>query len=549
MERILIIQLSRLGDLVQTVPLLMRLKEDYRNCNISVLCLKEFSCIMEMVSCVDKLIRIPQRYVPAEAAEGEEVFASARKKVLEIPELRQRYDLVINLTHSLFSSQLCSAVASENKLGRVASYAGEIRALGDWAKYLFAISKQRAENLFNIVDMYVGIGNGRHAPVEPVLTVEESAYNKAVELLKVNGYEGKSKLVAFQMGANQLHRVWPVDKFAALATELRKEFRVGIVLLGTREENRLAREFCMKTDIPVINLVGKTTITDLPAVLKHCDLLISHDTGTIHIAAATGTKTLGLYFSTAYFAETAPYGEGHVVIQAEMPCSPCRESQICDPLSCRAYITVEVVAAVAKRILEGVTHYEEIKAENIMVYVSRFLPNGTLIYIPVCPDIPSRYLTSVVIRLMWESFFGIGNGKSLLEMLSLETVYANHIGEEMRQYIDTLDLLGQSYGLGVEAAKEIIREAENGAPNHRRILEKVSDLSRIESTVSTLEGLPGQIRDFHNMEMMDMGYVRFPELAVEYVKKYQRLGSLAGCCFSAVKNCHDRWTGSGRESQ
>ncbi|SPJ15118.1 hypothetical protein SBDP2_2160005 [Syntrophobacter sp. SbD2] len=104
-----------------------------------------------------------------------------------------------------------------------------------------------------------------------------------------------------------IHRAWPPERFADLANRLLRHREIEIVLLGVEGEQELAREMQSHLEFPLIDLVGKTGISELLGVLKQCSLLVSNDTGTIHMAAAAGVGTVGLFFSTAYFAETAPY--------------------------------------------------------------------------------------------------------------------------------------------------------------------------------------------------------------------------------------------------
>ena len=148
-----------------------------------------------------------------------------------------------------------------------------------------------------------------------------------------------------------IHRAWPPERFAALANRLLGRHEIEIVLLGAGGEKELAQAMQSHLEFPVIDLVGKTGIPGLLGVLKQCSLLVSNDTGTIHMAAAAGVGTVGIFFSTAYFAETAPYGAGHAVLRSERPCSLCHLDQMYDNPICRDAIAVDAVEAVVEKML------------------------------------------------------------------------------------------------------------------------------------------------------------------------------------------------------
>ena len=69
---------------------------------------------------------------------------------------------------------------------------------------------------------------------------------------------------------------------------------------------------------PIENLCGQTSVAEMALVLEHCELLVSNDTGAVHIASAVGTRCIGIYGASAWFRETAPWGTGHLVVQAPL---------------------------------------------------------------------------------------------------------------------------------------------------------------------------------------------------------------------------------------
>jgi ADP-heptose:LPS heptosyltransferase len=335
-EKILIIQLNRMGDCFQTFQLLQRLRNERPASSLTLLCVEQFTQIFKRLSCIDHLIGLP-------CAHFQEIEQKRNYSISEhFPELMEEYDSVINLTGNETGAFFLNGVRGKNKAG-FHSGPPQTRVRGDWGKYMFASQNNRRMNLFNFVEMQMGMAGIALRPVSHYMTVHSGEIDHALALLKENGYTPEGKLIAIQLGANRLHRAWQIDSFVSLADSLLINPDIQIVLLGTGAERELSAAFQSRVSRPVIDLVGKTQMHDLPGLLKSCDLLVSNDTGTIHIAAAVGTRALGIYFSTAYFAETGPYGEGHVILQAELPCCPCNPREMCSEIHCKDIIRPDAV--------------------------------------------------------------------------------------------------------------------------------------------------------------------------------------------------------------
>ena len=145
-----------------------------------------------------------------------------------------------------------------------------------------------------------------------------------------------------------------------------------IYLLGTAQENPMALK--IRRLLPaniwdlVQNLTGKTSLLDLFEVLTDLDLLLTPDTGTMHLAAHLGVPVQAYFLSSALCHETGPYGEGHKIVQAIFDCSPCLERNPCsfkvrclEPFRCREFFRFSTLTAQGKpcEIPEGLQFFEQ----------------------------------------------------------------------------------------------------------------------------------------------------------------------------------------------
>ena len=149
MQKILLLQLNRLGDLIQTVPLLKRLRGEYPAAEITLICLKGVDAIIRDCGYFDRMVALPNGDVDALAEPDRRQAFPNLAPFDGHPEFREEYDLLINVTSDLGSAILNEKIAATRKLGRIHTFEGELRLLGSWSKYLFAMVTNRIDNLFN----------------------------------------------------------------------------------------------------------------------------------------------------------------------------------------------------------------------------------------------------------------------------------------------------------------------------------------------------------------------------------------------------------------
>lgn len=165
--------------------------------------------------------------------------------------------------------------------------------------------------------------------------------------------------MVLQLGAKNDLRRWPVENFAALAQGLLQE-GVAVALVGSPNETALGerlKEHLGQAAEALHDWMGRTSLPQLAALLAQSDLVVSADTGTLHLATAVAPKVLGLYMGPAQAHETGPYGPGHLVLQARGDCGPCQEhNPVCNgEAPCRRLIRTSEVLAACRSLLAGAT--------------------------------------------------------------------------------------------------------------------------------------------------------------------------------------------------
>jgi ADP-heptose:LPS heptosyltransferase len=329
--RVLVVQLARLGDLVQTWPLLRRLRHQDPGRQLELLTDSRLRTLQTLGPEVGhhweldftELALLARRDFPT-AYDRVRRWANGFKN--------QGYDLVYNLNFSRLSLLLAYLVGGEVK-GYQPVQGGREFLRDPWLALVFALVHARQLNRLHLSDVF------RHlVPVTPP--------EPRPPILSLGTAE---PIIALQVATRHPRRTWPLEAFTRLAGRLVDRLGARVWLLGTEAE-RLQGETLRRGLSPVhrervVNLQGKTDLRELAACLREAHLLVSGDTGTLHLAAALGTRTLGVFLGPASCFETGPYGEGHYVFQAEPSCHPCAEAGAgCPEPICQAMIPPNAVA-------------------------------------------------------------------------------------------------------------------------------------------------------------------------------------------------------------
>ena len=347
-RHIVVVNFTRMGVLIQSGPLLRSLVESNPDGRLTLIVFEKFRDAAAHLPMVDTVLGFDVDGLAPRLASKRGDLAEAyayMRAFLQGPML-QDVDEIYNLSHTPLSATLCHLVRAKKIVGLQRTASGRITLQGDWFTYLFSIMRERRLNPFNLVEICNRMNpalSGKHH-LEFTITADDR--RAAREMLSHAGIEPNERYVVLQPGASSAIRQWPARSFG----ELSKRFAgagLRTVLVGSKEERTLSETVLASADGKVVTLAGLTDIGTLAAVLSGGERLVSNDTGTIHLAAAVQTPAIGLYVGPASAKDTAPYGDGHIIIEPDLPCAPCGYHHACHDLICHRSISVEQVFALA----------------------------------------------------------------------------------------------------------------------------------------------------------------------------------------------------------
>lgn len=336
-RHILIRGVNWIGDTVMTIPAMRELRRIFPESRITLLIKKPMDRLFANFSAVDRVTGFTVRSGVAGFLDRINLSRMLR---------RERYDLCLILPNSFDSALIPFVSGIPERIGFDRDGRGLLLTQRVPPPRQGAQGHQARDYLSLVACM--GPVQG---PMDFHLEVEERARAWAVERLAPLKQEISGPLIGLNPGATygQAKRWFP-DRFADLCTRLCMEKQAGIVIVGGPDEVQLCKDVAGRIQGKVMDLSGKTDLQQLAAVLSLCDLLVTNDSGPMHLASAVGVPVVAVFGSTEPGA-TSPLGP-HRIVKKECECSPCLE-RICErgDMLCMQRVQVEDVFQAVDQIL------------------------------------------------------------------------------------------------------------------------------------------------------------------------------------------------------
>jgi lipopolysaccharide heptosyltransferase I len=333
---ILIIKLSAIGDVVQTLPALEALKRTYPDSEVTWAVEEAAADILEGHPLINRLLVSRRKSWTRMLRNPLTFFQGFGGIVRFFSELRStRYDIAIDFQGLFKSGILIGLARAQRKIGfdrtRELSYLFLNERLP-----AYDIEKHALERYLDVA-RYLGAKDPSPACTLPIER-EISRIKQRIGGLKPAG----KPLVAINPVARWKTKLWSEQKFAELADRLISERNAVVIFTGSREDGPVNARILAMMKQNAVSLAGETTLKELAALASLCTVFITTDTGPMHLAAAAGARVVALFGPTAPW-RTGPFGPSHVTVRAGLICSPCFKRTCDDNVRCMEDITVDEV--------------------------------------------------------------------------------------------------------------------------------------------------------------------------------------------------------------
>ena len=338
MKNILVVKLSAIGDVIHALPVSYAIKERFPEAHLTWVVEKPAYPILEDNPYIDEIILFEKAK-----------FRSIGGFLREIGPFRRRlrvrrYDASLDLQGLFKSAAIVWNAGARQRIGTANMREGA---------QLVSRPVRGPHARGHIVERYLDVARALGCTVDDVrfpVAVSERDRAAAEMLLVREGVQAGRPFVAFAIGANWPNKRWPVEHFAALADRLYRAHYVPVLVGGGRLDETIAQDIMRASEIPPVNLVGRTNLKQLAHIFTRAALVLGGDTGPVHLAAGLRRPTVMLMGPTDA-NRNGPYGQLENAIEAQRPCRACWRRACPKGLDCLAAISVEEVAAKMRPLL------------------------------------------------------------------------------------------------------------------------------------------------------------------------------------------------------
>jgi heptosyltransferase I len=375
-SRIFLIKPSALGDVVHTIPLLVKLRARFPRARIDWLITPENADIVRSHPALSNVVLFARRDFSKRGRRWHAVvaFLDLLKQIR-----RAKYDLVVDMhgqVRSAFFTLISGArvrigfdrpikrsvtVSAEHDLKNVPSHGWRGAREGSWIAYTHRIPIPTLD--VHAIDRYLWVApllGLDDDPPDLTIYLSSETIRNVERLLEEHGVPASKPLVVLVPGTIWETKHWTIEGFAGVARQfLRDGFAVA--LAGTKRDQERCRQIAAAAP-GTSDLSGKTTPAELAALIRRAEVAVTNDSGSMHVAASLG-KPMVSVFGPTNPVHIGPYQRPESVVRVDLPCSPCnyrRLSQCPFDHACMKQVTSAMVVERVRKILTTASRHAEI---------------------------------------------------------------------------------------------------------------------------------------------------------------------------------------------
>lgn len=325
-ERIALLKLSSLGDIIHSLPVLSALRRRYPHAHITYIVNQAYAPLLEGHRDLDEILSFDRR------ASHRGWGSAVRTWAGFLHDLRQRqFDLVIDLQGLLRSAVMTAATGAKRRVGLSTAREGATWTYTDVVTVGDFHALHAVDRCWLIAEAFA-IGD---LPKEFHIPIPDEARCWADRIT----HEYPRPWLMLAPGARWMTKRWLPEHFAALLHRVDKVFGGTVFLVGGSEEKATAKLFLREFSGSARDLTGRTTLPRLAALLERADVMLANDTGPLHLAAALRRPIVAPYTCTSVRLN-GPYGNQGGAVETAVRCQGSYRKH-CSHLKCMSELTPE----------------------------------------------------------------------------------------------------------------------------------------------------------------------------------------------------------------
>jgi len=525
-----LVQLTRLGDLIQTAQVTRKLKASRDDIKVILVARKQFANplrflldeVFDEVYTVDYagLTNFEQNNLEETTNNIQELLGQINSSPISA---------LINLSFSKPAGYLCSLIKSDHKLGVHYDNYSNMIVKDYWSQFVYSNVLGSSLNPFSLVDLYANIIGIDKTSLIPVAN------------------KGTGKRILIHPFASLSRKRWKVSKWAELVYKLLKDNpELVIDIAGGKED---VAEVTSILSSPVLgdflnrinNHVGKKSIQDIYNLLDDIDLFIGHDSMVGHLASYKDVQTITVSLGSVRPTETTPYLAGAYVLAPRTKCFPCQPSEKCDLFQCHSDISYQVACSVVEQIRKDGEVDIEALSKNISsfhltsvdIYRAEFNETGYYNLKSMtfnAPDIKDVFRS--LYRITWSFLLDNADENLPFPKLTQQThqVLLNSI--QGFQHLYELCEFGKKY------TKFILQEISATTPDVAKIKDfskKIDEVDHLKSLLINTNPHLAPVVDFYRMRKGNLQGENVVELTEHSYMVYDECGNVCSVMYELIE--------------
>lgn len=471
-NKMLIIQLNRIGDTIQTYQAAKQLVAENPGIELHLVTRKNFGQPLEFLlkDVFTRIFYLDRKELFSDRT-YDKAFVNINDFVEEINS--NNYNGCVNLSFCKTSSYLNSLVETRVKLGTRYNLQAELAIQDQWSQLVYASVMNGNLTPFNLVDLFKRILGAKNSDT----------------LLVNNGVENSEHIMVHPF-ASDVKKRWGGSKWVEVIYQLLKSNKdLKVTVVGGKNEFEESKRIfnapilANMTD-RLFNWVGKKSIEETYNQLKVSKLFIGHDSMVSHLASVAGTKSLILSLGSVRPNETTSYGFNKFVLTPASGCFPCVLSSKCEHLKCHNDISHQVVTQIANQFINK----DEFSMDELYENVASFHMDNVNFYMSQIDNELGQRLAPLIARndKVEDVFIRFYEVLWNLLLYNKETnrpfpELNKNVAAELSRYMDGLSNLYELSNFATQYCNDILNEAESKSPSTKKIKELSERLIEVDN--------------------------------------------------------------------
>lgn len=539
---ITILQLTRFGDILQTIWAVRGIREANPDLKINLIVRKRFGEPLKFL--LDQYFS-NILYLESSQLTSGDMTEGLDKVISQINSWES--SVLVNLSFSNSSAYLSSLIDAKFKLGLTSNEVGGMTANGSWSEFVYSTVMRGPLNPFSLIDIF-----------RFILGVKERAP------LPKRSLEGNS--IVIHPFASQERKAWSATKWSEILFKLlKKNPDTDVVIVGSKDDKVSANSIISNPIItPYMNRVkvecGTLNFNELYDLIEEAFLFCGHDSMVGHLASLTGTQSLTLSLGTVRAVETGPYGLNNYILAPKTACYPCFPDDACDDYKCHKDLSYQLVSECLQQLIDtSEISFEEIKTNTsplhlstVDIYQTGFSSSGLFQLNNLSSkEVSGNELYNVFYKIVWLFLLEDSEDVSTYPQLNKATQH------QLDSFVPDLRQLYELSEFGKKYSRFILEELSKDTPDIEYIKscgDKIKEIDDMQILVGKKTPALNPIIDFFNLKKSKMNGENLVELCTSSHEIYQSIGSFCNIMYELIEKTLNEYkisnkTGSMKEAK